>query len=120
MSKKKQKVKVAAVPQTYQVVELVEGVAGGTFDNQNEAYELRDRLQEMAMATGMDLTQRRYAVRDGSLCPICGETAQLVGATTDGRLIGSCGDAFTARQWDACSECGEDPSAHNPDGTCPD
>ena len=28
------------------------------------------------------------------LCPICGERIELDGKTTDGRLIGSCGDAF--------------------------
>ena len=27
------------------------------------------------------------------LCPVCGETAQLTGRTTDGRTIYSCGDA---------------------------
>lgn len=34
------------------------------------------------------------------LCPICGERISLTGRTTDGRLIGSCGDAFTREQWD--------------------
>ncbi len=33
------------------------------------------------------------------LCPICGERVQLTGRTTDDRLIGSCGDAFTDEQW---------------------
>lgn len=28
------------------------------------------------------------------LCPICGEHIGIEGMTTDGRLIGSCGDAF--------------------------
>ena len=35
------------------------------------------------------------------LCPICGALISLRHDTTkDGRLIGSCGDAFTIRQWE--------------------
>jgi putative intracellular protease/amidase len=34
------------------------------------------------------------------LCPICGAMVSLTGETTDGRLIGSCKDAFTAEQWE--------------------
>lgn len=41
------------------------------------------------------------------LCPICGARVRLTGATVDGRLIGSCGDAFTLRQW-AAPEDGDD------------
>jgi len=44
---------------------------------------------------------------DDDRCPICGEHVTLTGETTDGRLIGSCGDAFTREQWEACPECGE-------------
>lgn len=33
-------------------------------------------------------------------CPICGQIITLTDQqTTDGRLIGTCGDAFTAKQW---------------------
>ena len=35
-----------------------------------------------------------------SLCPICGERVELNGETKDGRLVGSCGDAFTRNQWE--------------------
>lgn len=35
------------------------------------------------------------------LCPICGEEIHLDGKTTDGRLIGSCGDAFSQEQWES-------------------
>jgi len=41
------------------------------------------------------ITERRQQ----ALCPVCGERIRLVGNTTDGRYIGSCGDAFSARQW---------------------
>lgn len=36
-------------------------------------------------------------------CPICGERVQVQGGsiTDNGRLIGSCGDAFTIEQWEA-------------------
>lgn len=39
--------------------------------------------------------------RQRGLCPICGEQIHLTGDTTDGRLIGSCQDAFTRTQWRA-------------------
>ena len=36
------------------------------------------------------------------LCPVCGERVQVVGTgvTTDGRLVGTCHDAFTVEQWE--------------------
>lgn len=35
-------------------------------------------------------------------CPICGERVQVIGSkiTDNGRIIGSCGDAFTVAQWE--------------------
>lgn len=33
------------------------------------------------------------------LCPVCGVRIYLRDATKDGRLIGSCGDAFTIERW---------------------
>ena len=46
------------------------------------------------------------------LCPICREEITLTGKTSDGRLIGSCKDAFTIEQWnddyspcDSCDGC---------------
>lgn len=33
-------------------------------------------------------------------CPICGEIVTINGKTKDGRLIGTCGDAFTIKQWE--------------------
>lgn len=38
------------------------------------------------------------------LCPICGEPVFITGRTKDGRLIGSCGDAFTDKQWNEGDE----------------
>jgi hypothetical protein len=41
-------------------------------------------------------------VRFSGLCPICGEQVSLTGqCTADGRLIGTCQDAFTVAQWNA-------------------
>ena len=34
------------------------------------------------------------------LCPICGQSIKITGTTTTGRLIGSCGDAFSVDQWE--------------------
>lgn len=36
----------------------------------------------------------RSVVRLTGRCPVCGEAATLAGRTTDGRVVGSCGDAF--------------------------
>lgn len=33
------------------------------------------------------------------LCPACGKQVSLHGITQDGRLIGSCRDAFTVAKW---------------------
>ena len=54
----------------------------------------------------MDYRQTdQQATRDyhtGGLCPICGEHITLTGdQTTDGRIIGTCGDAFTRDEWEA-------------------
>ena len=47
-----------------------------------------------------------------TLCPICGEEIVLLPEKTkDGRLIGSCGDAFWPAQWNACETCGEEMGA---------
>jgi ribosomal protein S27AE len=40
------------------------------------------------------------------LCPVCGVLVKLQDHTKDGRLVGTCGDAFTMNQWDACPDCG--------------
>lgn len=37
---------------------------------------------------------------DEGLCPICGVRIYLIGHTVDGRLIGSCRDAFTETRWE--------------------
>ncbi len=41
-----------------------------------------------------------YFIGDVGLCPVCGEPVALTGATTEGRLIASCNDAFWPKQWD--------------------
>jgi len=33
------------------------------------------------------------------VCPVCGENIDVIGLTNDGRLIGSCKDAFTLEKW---------------------
>ena len=38
--------------------------------------------------------------KSSGLCPICGEHILIMGMTKDGRLIGSCGDAFTQERWE--------------------
>ncbi len=42
------------------------------------------------------------------LCPVCGETADIIGETTDGRLIGSCKDAFKGEAF--MDDCNTDPT----------
>lgn len=42
----------------------------------------------------------RLRLPANGLCPICGEDVSLTGRiTANGRLIATCGDAFTAKQW---------------------
>lgn len=43
-------------------------------------------------------------VHDENLCPVCGESITITGKTTDGRIIGVCGDAFQASKWDNCPQ----------------
>ena len=52
-------------------------------DNGPKLYALLDPFE----ALGIDL------------CPICGAEVFITGRTTDGRLVGSCKDAFTQAQW---------------------
>ena len=40
-----------------------------------------------------------------NLCPICGEKITITGKTKDGRLIGSCGDAFSEQRFYSCDSC---------------
>lgn len=37
--------------------------------------------------------------KESDLCPVCGILTEIIDTTKDGRLIGSCGDAFTKEQW---------------------
>lgn len=46
------------------------------------------------------------SLRHYGLCPICGKTIYITGETSDGRLIGSCFDAFTTPKWMEESENG--------------
>lgn len=45
------------------------------------------------------LMRQQMTGNNPQLCPICGEKITLTGNTTDGRLIGSCGDAFSVDRW---------------------
>lgn len=38
------------------------------------------------------------------MCPVCGARVELVGTTTDGRLIGSCDDAFWPAAWEGADD----------------
>lgn len=46
--------------------------------------------------------------KPSGLCPVCGDRVSVTGFTADGRLIGSCRDAFTAERWLAPDD-GADP-----------
>lgn len=39
------------------------------------------------------------SIGENGLCPVCGEKVAITGLTTDGRLIGSCKDAFPFEKW---------------------
>ena len=44
---------------------------------------------------------RLSPIRKSDLCPICGEHVRITSETSDGRLIGSCGDAFSRERWNS-------------------
>jgi len=44
-------------------------------------------------------TDKPVKAKFEDICPICGEIVHIIGKTKDGRLIGSCMDAFTEEQW---------------------
>jgi predicted RNA-binding Zn-ribbon protein involved in translation (DUF1610 family) len=51
-------------------------------------------------AISEDLFKDKLTMETKYPCPICGEQVTLTGERTkDGRLIGSCLDAFTVAQW---------------------
>lgn len=53
-----------------------------------------------SQAVSEDLFRNKLAMTTEYPCPICGEQVTLTGERTkDGRLIGSCLDAFTVAQW---------------------
>jgi hypothetical protein len=55
-------------------------------------------------AAGNRKSSNKVIVEPGTcgLCPICGKRIELrQGRTKNGRLIGSCGDAFTVDQWNS-------------------
>lgn len=57
-----------------------------------------ERRRQLKLLDGLDCLPGQMDLPDG-LCPICGAAIRLIGETTDGRLIGSCRDAFTEEQW---------------------
>ena len=64
-------------------------------DGRAVAYAPPDlRVGRTAMTHAKERCQR-------GLCPVCGARIRLVADTTDGRYVGSCGDAFTVAQWRA-------------------
>ena len=42
----------------------------------------------------------------GSKCPVCGKRCTIFAVLKDGRLVGTCGDAFTVARWNECETCG--------------
>lgn len=44
------------------------------------------------------------------LCPVCGEYVYIDGRTKHGKLIGSCGDAFSQESWESDPDKDSNPS----------
>jgi len=57
-----------------------------------------DYLSQIELVEGSCANCKAVYV-DFNLCPICGEKIQITGETKDGRIIGSCKDAFTMEQF---------------------
>lgn len=81
---------------------------------QGDHYDLTEGKQKQALRLGAkavtseDLFRRscfnRFKAFGIDLCPICGKEISITGETKDGKLIGSCGDAFTREQWNWTDE----------------
>lgn len=52
----------------------------------------------------MNEQQTEMPIIESDHCPICGDIVVIIGKTKDGRLIGSCNDAFMADQWNSKEE----------------
>lgn len=64
-----------------------------------------------------------YSELGTGLCPVCGEEVFIVDEARDGRLVGSCGDAFPRSRWQHvddwwCRGCGHGPMS-DADDLCP-
>lgn len=73
-----------------------------TEDNAEHFHTAEDCPLEKAIVTEKAVVTQPVMANGANLCPICGKAISLVpGKTLDGRMIGSCGDAFTIKQWRA-------------------
>lgn len=61
-----------------------------------------DRTGWAVFATEDEAWEYLRETYDAGLCPVCGEGIEATDErTADGRLIGSCGDAFSDEAWEA-------------------
>ena len=59
-----------------------------------------DNWTDKVMETLAWLDRNHDQDASSGLCPVCGATVRLTDVITkDGRLTGSCGDAFTVSKW---------------------
>ncbi len=79
-------------------------VGHGIFGNNGGLVFVDDEDGRAVAYAPPDLRDHRAAMtqvkerRQRGLCPVCGARIRLVADTTDGRYVGSCGDAFTPMQ----------------------
>lgn len=70
----------------------------GSAEQDDEALRSIEHIASEELAE--QLIKDKQSLIDKYRCPICGEQITLTGERTkDGRLIGSCLDAFTVAQW---------------------
>lgn len=68
------------------------------YDREKGKQKIHTRKEFRKLFKGNKCNPKR-GMRLSGLCPICGERIRVKGMTIDGRLIGSCRDAFTKKQW---------------------
>jgi len=73
-------------------------------DKNNKTGKLMEAIQSLrdfSNSLDRDEYMENMIGQSEGLCPICGVKVNIINLTEDGRLMGSCKDAFTLEQWEA-------------------
>jgi len=75
----------------------------GLGDSAGNGADLAERMRKRLEWENMASEDTPGSTQAGEVrldhCPICGVFIGIIGNTLDGRLVGTCHDAFTVKQW---------------------